>query len=232
MKIKVEELKYDNYASLSMRSHYYLRDDGKHVRHGFFESWHPNGQKRDQSNFKDGRVHGNATLWYSNGGLKSRGHYIDNKKDGLWEYWHPNTKLSARLLMDNGKIIEGKCYLFDGALVSCIKNGLGRCVFFNDQGRVSEDVVWDGKKIRKSIWYDNEQLREQVVSTVNDLLLSGKYFSPKGVQISEVIDSNGVYIESLEIECQGVVKISYSQGRCVNGVLQGSEPLDQCDIMS
>jgi antitoxin component YwqK of YwqJK toxin-antitoxin module len=224
MEIKVQEYKFDNCVSLSQRYQYYLGEDGKHVRHGIFESWHPNGKKDNESNWEHGRFHGKLTVWRNDGSLSQMGDYKEGREDGLWQFWHVNSKLMARVLMENGRPKEGDYYSPDGKQISSVKNGAGRSVFFNDEGKIRIEEIWkEGKVERRACWYSNGQLRTKEEFSAGELLVTGEYFSPSGKKLSEVLDGNGVSSEAVEIESSDGIKFSYLQAPCLNGALQPSK---------
>lgn len=225
MEINVQEYKFDGFISLSIRYHYYLGNDGKHVRHGLYESWHRNGIKNNESNWEHGRLHGKITVWDSDGNLGFMGEHKDGLEEGLWQFWHhANSKLMARVLMGKGRPKEGDYYSPDGGPVSFIKNGTGRSVFFDQQGRVHFEETWkDGKREKRTLWYDNGQLRTKEEFSERGLLVTGEYYSPAGKKLSEVIDGNGVSSEALTIESNNEIMFSYLREPCLNGVLQPGE---------
>ncbi len=234
MEIKVEELKFDKWVSLSQRCHYYLREDGKHIRHGLFESWHPNGKKDNETHFEHGRSHGKATIWRSDGSMRHTGEYKKNREEGLWQYWHADSKLMARVVYEKRRPQEGDYYLPDGELIASVKNGTGRSVFYTDEGRMSVEAIWkEGKKVKHAIWYDNGQLEKKEEFSENELLVTGEYFAPTGKKLSEVRGGNGVCMEPLFIEnSDGTTKVMYSEDPCINGVVQPGKWSDQIDILS
>ena len=47
--------------------------------------WHENGQKREETNCKDGKVHGLAVIWHQNGQKMSERNWKEGKK--ISEKW-------------------------------------------------------------------------------------------------------------------------------------------------
>ena len=54
---------------------------GKYV--GYYE----NGQKNEETNYKDGKIEGLLISWYRNGQKEYEGNFIDGKEEGLWTWW-------------------------------------------------------------------------------------------------------------------------------------------------
>ena len=89
--------------------------NGKHD--GPFTMWHENGQKKEESTYKDGKEDGlrtQATIkdgepvdlmtqWYENGQKKEESTYKDGKEDGLRTQWHENGQKEDETTYKDGK---------------------------------------------------------------------------------------------------------------------------------
>ena len=51
---------------------------------GKSSSFHKNGEKREERNYKDGNANGLLTNWHKNGQKRQQINYKDGKEDGLW----------------------------------------------------------------------------------------------------------------------------------------------------
>jgi len=60
--------------------------DGK--RDGLWTRWHENGQMKVKGTFKDGEQDGLWTSWWENGQKKEEGTWKDDYEDGLWTDWY------------------------------------------------------------------------------------------------------------------------------------------------
>ena len=49
-----------------------------------------NGQKKVETNYKDGKPNGLITYWYENGQKEREGMYRDGEQVGIWNRWHEN----------------------------------------------------------------------------------------------------------------------------------------------
>jgi len=58
--------------------------------HGSATIWHRNGQKEEESNWKDGKKNGLMTLWHKNGQKEGEGNWKEGYPVGLWTYWYGN----------------------------------------------------------------------------------------------------------------------------------------------
>ncbi|MEX0938744.1 MAG: toxin-antitoxin system YwqK family antitoxin [Pirellulales bacterium] len=63
---------------------------GKDERHGRWVSWHENGAKEMEGEFKSDLQVGKFTWWHANGQKMSEGYYEEGKMVGRWIWWHPN----------------------------------------------------------------------------------------------------------------------------------------------
>ena len=79
--------------------------DGK--RDGLFVRWYENGE-RVEANYKDGKLDGLTTTWYENGQKAGERNYKDGKGDGLAVMWHKNGQKLRELNYKDGKKISEK----------------------------------------------------------------------------------------------------------------------------
>ena len=70
--------------------------DGKRVD-GISKGWYPNGEKKSESTFKDGKNNGLYTEWYENGQKKYEETYKDGIVDGLVTSWYENGQKSLTI---------------------------------------------------------------------------------------------------------------------------------------
>lgn len=75
---------------------------GKRVKHGPFVEYWPNGQKKAQGQFDEGRLSGQYASWYENGQRESRGEYVAGNATGPWTWWHDNGMRRAEGSYDSG----------------------------------------------------------------------------------------------------------------------------------
>jgi len=57
---------------------------------GLTTHWHENGQKRSEQHFKKGTMDGPTARWHANGQMKEEGHYKNGAPDGLTTRWYEN----------------------------------------------------------------------------------------------------------------------------------------------
>lgn len=83
--------------------------DGKII--GEASSWFENGQLKEQITYKDGERQGETRNWYESGQLNSSVHYVDSQRDGKTQYWDMEGKLSSECTYKAGERI-GDCTQF------------------------------------------------------------------------------------------------------------------------
>ena len=71
-----------------------------------FALWE-NGQKRYETNYKDGKPDGLGVAWHENGQMKGEVNWKDGKKEGLVVAWHENGKKKAEATYKDGEKVEG-----------------------------------------------------------------------------------------------------------------------------
>lgn len=77
--------------------------DGK--RDGLLVVWYESGQKKGEGTNKDGKLQGLATTWYENGQKKVEGNYRDGKLEGLFTEWHENGEKKSETPYRDGNIV-------------------------------------------------------------------------------------------------------------------------------
>ena len=117
-------------------------DSNFSLHNGLFTSWHENGQKWSEENYKDGKEDGLQLWWYENG-----------QKDGE-EKWKDGKRMSAETWKPNGE----KCPETN------LKEGNGRVVWYYESGQKSVRVyVQDGKLDGlETNWYENGQKQYEI----------------------------------------------------------------------
>ncbi|MDB4711200.1 toxin-antitoxin system YwqK family antitoxin [Verrucomicrobiales bacterium] len=149
-------------AAISGSGYGWGRQDGLEI------TCYKNGEKKRETNFKDGKLDGPMNAWHENGHKKFETHFKDGIIEGLWTEWHKNGHKS---LEDNYK--DGKP---DGLSVQWHENGQ----------KMAEGNYKDGKPdglLRG--WHDNGQKKGEL--TYKDRkMISEKYWNSKGEQVDSL----------------------------------------------
>jgi MYXO-CTERM domain-containing protein len=76
------------------------RPDG--TQHGRYASWHPNGEKFTEGQYREGKQHGKWTRWHANGQKSYEGHWRDDKKHGTTTLWTVHGVKEAQMEFHEG----------------------------------------------------------------------------------------------------------------------------------
>jgi len=90
------ELKYNNKYEL------YFYKNNKMIK---LIMWWYNGNKYDESNYKNGEKDGKQYMWYEDGKLFYEFNYKNDKENGKQYIWDENGKLKHEVDYKNGKLI-------------------------------------------------------------------------------------------------------------------------------
>ncbi len=78
------------------------------VKHGPFQSWHPNGQIASQSSYVDGLQHGPMTLWFECGQKSQEGEFKQGLAHGRWKAWLEDGTRIYIMDFRHGEIVCGE----------------------------------------------------------------------------------------------------------------------------
>ena len=79
--------------------------------------FYENGQKRFESNWKNGEMNGLSMIWYENGQMKNESNWKDGKADGVYVDWHENGQKMYEGTNKNGEKVSAKYWNNKGELV-------------------------------------------------------------------------------------------------------------------
>lgn len=72
-------------------------------REGLYTVWHLNGQKASEQNYINGMEEGVGTAWYETGQKRMEGNFANGKKEGLSTEWYKNGQKRMEGNFVNGK---------------------------------------------------------------------------------------------------------------------------------
>ncbi|MHC4548546.1 MAG: toxin-antitoxin system YwqK family antitoxin [Planctomycetota bacterium] len=124
-------------------------EKGKPVltRHGPWAGHYPDGRRKSQGEYRDGKPDGAWTVWHANGRVQSQGSYERGKQVGLWRHYHADGTVSAEMNYRDGKMDGTATYWHpDGAL-----RERGE---YRDGGKHGLWSAWDreGNLVREAEW--------------------------------------------------------------------------------
>jgi antitoxin component YwqK of YwqJK toxin-antitoxin module len=85
----VKEIQYPD-GKLKERFTYYIDAQKREVRDGLDEEFHPNGAKKGEIHWQDGKENGLVVYYYPDGRKSYEANYKDGKKNGFATVWYPN----------------------------------------------------------------------------------------------------------------------------------------------
>ncbi len=181
----------------------------KNGRINLWSFYFENGNLKEESNYKEGKLNGPRKLYYENGNLKEESNYSDNKLQGLAiGYFNNGTKSFEENYVDG--ILNGlkKTYYQDGKLerelnyINDKLQGLSIRYFNNGNKSIEENYV-DGilNGLKKTYYKDGKLEKEQ--NYINGKLqgLSMGYFNNGNKSFEEkyendILLSNKTYYET------------------------------------
>jgi antitoxin component YwqK of YwqJK toxin-antitoxin module len=108
--------------------------DGK--RHGLKAHWYQSGQKLSEINYKYGKHDGLLTVWYENGQWRRTGNHLDGKMVGIWTHWYENGQQRDEIFYMGGYMNSAIVWKPNGEQCSMtdVKAGNGMVVKYKDDG--------------------------------------------------------------------------------------------------
>ena len=108
--------------------------DGK--RDGLKAHWFESGQKLSEISYKAGKHDGPLTMWYENGKLRRKGNHMDGKMVGIWTHWYENNQQRDEMFYIGGLMESAIVWRPDGEKCSFtdVKAGNGIMVKYTDNG--------------------------------------------------------------------------------------------------
>lgn len=64
-------------------------------KHGIWIEYHPNGRRKNRSEYRDDQLDGSWESWFESGEQQGEGSYREGKKHGAARFWHENGQLKA-----------------------------------------------------------------------------------------------------------------------------------------
>ncbi|MEE3055454.1 MAG: toxin-antitoxin system YwqK family antitoxin, partial [Planctomycetota bacterium] len=126
---------------------------------------YPNGQKKFEETYKDGKNHGLRTEWYENGQKKEEFTYKDGKRDGPTTGWYENGQKGAEATHKDGNPVTAIVWKPNGEKCpnTNLMNGNGIvCIYHENGQKRGEGTFNDGKPHGLGTkWYENGQKKEE-----------------------------------------------------------------------
>ncbi len=102
--------------------------------HGTETTWFEHGQRQRQTPWQQGRIQGEQTTWHRNGQKESTADYAQGRRHGLYRAWHPDGKLREETPHQEGEA-----------------HGLSR--HWHPNGKIAREVRWEsGRQLSFDTW--------------------------------------------------------------------------------
>jgi antitoxin component YwqK of YwqJK toxin-antitoxin module len=145
------------------------------LKHGKYTSWHKNGQKNEEGEYRENLKEGSWFGWYENGQKRAELKFSQGKEDGPQLTWYQNGQKSSEGSMKGGK--------FQGKWTS----------WYDNSKKKSEGEFKDGIKDGPwELWYDNGTYKEKCTWSLDVPNGLCERWSERGTQIEKCNWSNGV----------------------------------------
>ena len=152
----VKEIHFSD-GKLKERFRYFIDRQNREVRNGLDEEFYPNGSKKGETSWRDGKEDGLVVYYYSDGRKSYEANYNEGRKNGYATVWHPNGQKQWQTVFRDGLThglwrewyADGKKKLeanyHDGKLD-------GLATWWYDNGRIwQERSFQDGNLVRGSV---------------------------------------------------------------------------------
>ena len=90
---------------------------------GAWAGWHQNGEKAGVRNYAEGVLHGEFSQTWPNGQSMMEGNYKGGNQDGEWVQWHENGQQQSEILYEDGKILGASYWNSNGDPVASRPDG-------------------------------------------------------------------------------------------------------------
>ena len=136
--------------------------DGK--RHGLETYyWHVSGQKESERTYKDHKEHGPGTAWYENGQKKEEWNFKDRKKHGPYTKWYENGQKKEETTYKDSKLVTSIIWKPNGEKCpdTNVVNGTGIVFWYHENGQKMHELSFKrGFCISVKEWDEDGNLLE------------------------------------------------------------------------
>jgi antitoxin component YwqK of YwqJK toxin-antitoxin module len=153
---KVKEIRYPD-GKLKERFSYYVDAQNREVRDGQDEEYHPDGSKKGEITWKDGKENGPVVYYYADGRKSYEANYKEGKKHGYATVWFPNGQKQWQTVFREG-LTHGlwREWYADGKKKFEANYGDGKldglATWWHDNGRLWQERSYqDGALVKGSV---------------------------------------------------------------------------------
>ncbi len=102
------------------KSHEVQYKNGRHD--GAYTSYHDSGTKSEEQLYANGIAHGVYTGWNPNGTVTSTAQYVNGKRDGKWTHWHANGNKHSETNYHDGKFNGRETYWHENGQIGSVND--------------------------------------------------------------------------------------------------------------
>ena len=113
--VRIEKVKEEEYFE-NGRQRFVEHYKNGWKKHGLWTIWYANGQKREETNYIDGKKDGLEIWWYENGQKRREVTYKDGDWEGLASAWYDNGQKHIERIKKDGEVISSKEWNKDGSV--------------------------------------------------------------------------------------------------------------------
>ncbi|PIT52223.1 hypothetical protein BHC44_08280 [Snodgrassella alvi] len=124
---------------------------------GKWHTWYPNGQKAIEMNWQKGMPNGRTLSWYENGQKRGELYFVNGKAEGRWQRWYPNGQIKQDMSVHQGVVQTMTTWDDKGHLLADVaihKNKVSGVVlsWYDSGAKKSESIFEKNELVRKTEW--------------------------------------------------------------------------------
>ena len=138
--------------------------------------YHPNGQKAEETEYRDGKKNGKYILWFENGQKQIESEYLDGAEQGKTTIWHENGQ----------KMVENNW-----------RNGerQGKSIMWSEDGQILSEEEYDHGELINKKKPDNEKNSPNCEDMLKSLKNHDRDTGVKTVCLNKIIEHDGLRYE-------------------------------------
>jgi antitoxin component YwqK of YwqJK toxin-antitoxin module len=155
--------------------------------------YYNNEQKKEERNYKDGKLHGTWTEWYENGKILAKGEFTEG--EGIWTMFYENGQKKMQIIqLDKG---DGETRWHENGKREYHREGVFERwyeYYPNGQQREISSMIEGKPNGTWTKWYENGQKKSEVNFKGGKLHGTRTSWDEKGQKVNEGYFENGVQV--------------------------------------
>jgi antitoxin component YwqK of YwqJK toxin-antitoxin module len=120
---------------------------------GAFTAYHDNGAKNFEQHYSNHVAHGADTGWHRNGKTSYTGQYLNDKQDGKWAHWYANGQKKCETNYDKGELNGQEAHWYENGQMSSVRT-------YKDGVKHGYEASWNERGVLN---YDRKYANGEVV---------------------------------------------------------------------